>query len=84
MTSTQSPNQGDRMKEPIYHNNCWECPECHTSNPPPGIILTSMPPQTPYYCMSCDYRYHYVPDYSPEYPIGKKIQTSEQKVDDDE
>lgn len=70
-------------KEPIYHRNCWECPECHTSNPNPDRVLTSMPPQTPYYCMKCDYRYHWSPDYTPEYPIGKIIvSTKEGKTDE--
>jgi len=73
-----------KVRKPIYHRNCWECPECHTINSLPSRVLLSMPPQTPYYCTGCDYKYHYIPDYSPEFPIGSKHLSSAPKVKEEE
>ena len=78
------------MNKPIYHQTCWECPECEWLNPYSGEVLLSNPPQTPYNCKNCNYKYnviHYseIDSFATKYPNGRpKVPSSSSTVKGDE
>ena len=73
-TSTQKGRM--RVSKPLFRDDCWECPECEWLNPYPNVVLTSMPPKTPYRCNNCEYLHYDVHEsvidqFAVRYPTGK-------------